>query len=449
MTPFDLVLVARPDMTAHRPLTNHLLRWCALQGTWGTVQDPASPSKVESWSQSSWFKLVVVLIVAAVVTSVVALAWITVPSLHRKKPCDVAVAEKLQEEIHATTQHGKNYLARFYHQDLCFSNTTVITVPAGVTVNITADPPIKLRHFRFVLSPTAQLYLANVALTGANWTGSEGGAAAAVHGTPNPTHVTAEPQLKSDAGATASKSSSTLAGSEVLQPNTTFTCVNCTFDRNVVWTRHSVAKGGAVYIDGKTAHFKCINCTFADNTARAIGSAAMDDYRSGEDMMGEPVGRASTNATVHGGAIYVGQGNITLISPRFKDNRAVCMASALKTGCTAAANDVSLRARRRRGPCCMLAAVSQIVAFPRDSIAACCNLLRAYQVYLESGAVELGCKELGHGPHPACGLHAQCEDYTRCSHHADKSVSAPCGVLCDTHAPHNHSHPPPSPRTSS
>ena len=279
--------------------------------------------------------------------------------MHHKNPCDVAVAEKLREEIHAATQHGKNYLARFYHQDLCFSNTTVITVPAGVTVNITAEPLIKLQHFRFVVSPTAHLHLANIALTGANWTGSEGGAAAAVHGTPtpNPTHATAETQVRSDAGTTASKSSSRLSGSKVLQLNTTFTCVNCTFDRNVVWTRHSVAKGGAIYIDGKTAHFKCINCTFTGNTARAIGPAPLDEYRSSEDMMSEPVGGVSTNATVHGGAIYVGQGNISLISPRFKDNHAVCLASALKTGCTAAANDVRSLARRHTWPyaCCGLA----------------------------------------------------------------------------------------------
>lgn len=237
---------------------------------------------------------------------------------------------------------GKNYVARFYHQDLCFSNTTVITVPAGVTVNITAEPLIKLQHFRFVVSPTAKLYLANVALTGANWTGSEGGAAAAVHGTPTPTP-------KADTDTTVARSK--LPGFEVPQPNTTFTCVNCIFEQNVQWTRHMVAKGGAVYVDGKTAHFKCVNCTFTGNTARAIGSLAEDGYRRGEDMVGEPAGGATENATVHGGAIYVGQGNITLISPRFKNNRAICMASALKTGCTAAANDVSLFVERREWSC--------------------------------------------------------------------------------------------------
>ena len=69
---------------------------------------------MESWSQSSWFKLVVVLIVAVVVTAVVALAWVTVPSLHHSKQCDVATAAKLRDAIHAATpEKGKNYVERF------------------------------------------------------------------------------------------------------------------------------------------------------------------------------------------------------------------------------------------------------------------------------------------------------------------------------------------------
>lgn len=368
MSPSDACAPLGCDCFIGGPTVTIRLRWCAcFQGTWGSVQDPASPSKVESWSQSSWFKLVVVLIVAAVVTSVVALAWVTVPSLRHKTTCDVAVAGKLLDEIHAATSvKGQNYVERFYHQDLCFSNTTVITVPAGVTVNITAEPLIKLQHFRFVVSPTAALHLANVALTGANWTDSEGGAAAAVHGTPTPTRTP-----KSDADTTAAKSSSNLANIEVPQRNTSFTCVNCTFEKNVQWTQHTVAKGGAVYVDGKTASFKCVNCTFTDNTARAIGSPTLDGYDSGEDMVREPAVRGLQNATVHGGAIYVGQGNITLISPRFKNNHAICMASALKAGCTAAANDVSLCVGEVWVPLhCSLRPAS--LALPRDCIAACC-----------------------------------------------------------------------------
>ena len=299
---------------------------------------------MESWSQSSWFKLVIVLIVAGVVTSVMALAWLTVPSIAHHRQCDPQVAEKLQDDIHAATSvTGKNYVERFYHQDLCFGNTTVITIPPGVTVNITAQPSIKLHRFRFVLSPTAQLYLANVALTGAKWTGSEGGAAAAVRGTIPAPRTAADASAKTEATAAAVKK-----GVKLAEPNTTFTCVNCTFENNMQWTysysnMQSIARGGAVSVDGETAHFKCVNCTFAGNTARAIGSADLDGYDSdqrGSVSAAAPAG--SENATVHGGAVYVGQGNITLITPRFKDNRAICLPSAIKTGCTAAADDVSL-----------------------------------------------------------------------------------------------------------
>lgn len=302
---------------------------------------------MESWSQSSWFKLVIVLIVAGVVTSVMGLAWMTVPSLAHHHRCDPQVAGKLRDEIHAATSvAGKNHVERFYHQDLCFGNTTVITIPAGVTVNITAEPPIKLHRFRFVLSPTAQLYLANVALTGAKWMGSEGGAAAAVRGTIPIPRTSADDPAKTEAIAAVKK------GVKLAEPNTTFTCINCIFENNMQWTysypnMQSIAKGGAVYVDGEAAHFQCVNCTFTGNTARAIGSAALDGYESYQQgTIGASAPGGSENATVHGGAIYVGQGNITLITPRFKNNRAICLPSAIKTGCTAAANDVSLLGSR-------------------------------------------------------------------------------------------------------
>ena len=37
------------------------------------------------------------------------------------------------------------------------------------------------------------------------------------------------------------------------QVNTSFACANCAFEQNMQWSRHAVAKGGAVYVDGKTA----------------------------------------------------------------------------------------------------------------------------------------------------------------------------------------------------
>jgi hypothetical protein len=429
------------------------------QGTWGNVQgSPTSPSQVESWSQSSWFKLFVVLVVAAVVTGVVALAWVTVPSLHHKHHCDVVVAQKLRDDIHAATpEKGKNYVERFYHQDLCFSNTTAITIPAGVSVNISAEPRIKLKQFRFVVSASAQLHLANVILTGANWTGEEGGAAAAGLGSPAPPAPPSPPAAEEkEAAAKAEAASGGAKPSEEprrpatkAQVNTTFMCVNCTFDHNVQWTTQSVAKGGAVYVDGKTANFECHNCEFVGNTARAIGAA-------GSELLTDGSGNSGENATVHGGAIYVGQGNITLISPRFKDNYALCAVSALKAGCTRAGDDV------RPTIFCHPAAPSLPQPVPQTdlsvSLSGLClirpSIAPCLQVYLESGAVELGCKELAHGPHgPACGLHAQCEDYTHCGHHADKTVLAPCGVLCHTNhshrpagPPRNHSRPPPPPR---
>ena len=340
-------------------------------------------------TQSSWFKLVVVLIVAGVVTAVVALAWVTAVAPNHHHGCDVKGAQKLLDDIAAATpQKGENTVARFFHQDLCFHNTTTITIPAGVSVNITAAPPINLLRFRFLLQPSAQLYLANVTLKQANWTEDKaGGAAVQVNGA-----AAAPPPPAVDAAAGVTRRPHA-------QVNTTFKCVNCTFDHNVQWTRGGVAKGGAVYVNGKTAEFECRACTFTHNSARAIGAGAVgeeDAWIEGGERDGP-----GENATVHGGAIYVGQGNITLISPRFQANNALCMPKAVTSGCSADGNDV----------------------------------------YLETGAVESGCKDLP--AHYACGAE-QCEDYTLCSHHADKAVLAPCGVHCKK-APANHSHHPPTP----
>ena len=356
-----------------------------------------SPSHVETWAQSSWFKLVVVLVVAGVVTTVVAMAWVGVVNNNKHHGCDVKGAQNLLDDIEAATpQKGENTVVRFFHQDLCFSNTTTIKIPAGVTVNITAPPPINLLHFRFMLQPSAQLYLSNVTLKLAIWTSEKaGGAAVQVNGA-------APPPVAPTAEAVAG-----VARRPHAQVNTTFKCENCTFESNVLWTRGGEAKGGAVYVNGKTAEFECRDCTFRDNSARAIGVGAIGE----EDAWIEGSKRdgPGQNATVHGGAIYVGQGNITLIKPRYQGNLALCMpkANSKGQGCGHDGNDV----------------------------------------YLETGAVESGCKDLA--PHYACGAE-QCEDYTLCSHHADKAVLAPCGVHCKKaprHPDANRPDHPPTPPT--
>jgi len=219
-----------------------------------TLEEPLNapytppPSQVESWTQSSWFKLVVVLFVAGVVIAVVALAWVA-PALHRaKNSCSKDLAAKLLSDVAAATpQKGSNRVVRFYHQDLCFDNTTVVEIPGGVTVNISASPPVTFTHFRFRLKPSATLYLRNITLLGANWSAGafggeypsdEGGAAVAVIGsalTPAPPPPPPPHPLLAAAGSGGAG----VGGRRVrARQNTTFVCVACNFTKNTLWARH-------------------------------------------------------------------------------------------------------------------------------------------------------------------------------------------------------------------
>ena len=121
-----------------------------------------------------------------------------------------------------------------------------------------------------------------------------------------------------------------------------------------------------MYVKGGNARFECHDCLFSGNQALALGSPASDTshpqhitaaasngsqvtqamieqpsrLRSGL-WRGAEAGRClvCVGPQVYGGAVYVGEGNLSLLSPRWRSNRAHCAAS-LGSACTHDADDV-------------------------------------------------------------------------------------------------------------
>ena len=125
-----------------------------------------------------------------------------------------------------------------------------------------------------------------------------------------------------------------------------------------------------MYVKGGNARFECHDCLFSGNQALALGSPASDTTQPqhltaaasnasqvSQAMIEQPSRFRSdllrgaeagvlfgVRGQVYGGAVYMGEGNLSLLSPRWRSNRAHCAAS-LGSACTHDADDVRTNTR--------------------------------------------------------------------------------------------------------